>query len=117
MKLLKIGDNDALSLVEYHGTTSLPPYAILSHTWGADSEEVTYHDLVYGTSSAKSGYSKLEFCIYQARQDGLSYFWVDTCCIDKSSSAELQEAINSMFKWYRQASYVVKAFTGKAETH
>jgi hypothetical protein len=34
---------------------------------------------------------------------GLQYIWVDTCCIDKSSSAELLEAINSMFKWYQDA--------------
>jgi hypothetical protein len=56
-----------------------------------------------GTSEDKSGYKKVGFCAQQAADDGLQYFWVDSCCIDKSSSAELQEAINSMFHWYQNA--------------
>jgi hypothetical protein len=61
-----------------------PQYAILSHTW--EAEEVTFKDLLDGTSKYKAGYRKLQFC-------GEQVFWVDTCCIDKSSSAELAEAI------------------------
>ncbi|RQM05141.1 hypothetical protein DH86_00003147 [Scytalidium sp. 3C] len=57
-----------------------------------------------GTGRSKAGYQKIIFCEKQARTDGLRFFWVDTCCIDKSSSAELTEAINSMFRWYRNAS-------------
>jgi heterokaryon incompatibility protein (HET) len=56
-----------------------------------------------GTGKRKPGYDKIRFCGEQARRDGLQYFWIDTCCIDKSSSTELQEAINSMFRWYRDA--------------
>jgi len=56
-----------------------------------------------GTGKSKAGYDKIRFCGEQARRDGLQYFWVDTCCIDKSDSAELSEAINSMFRWYRNA--------------
>ena len=57
-----------------------------------------------GTAKSKvPGYNKIRFCGEQARRDGLQYFWIDTCCIDKSSSTELQEAINSMFRWYRDA--------------
>lgn len=82
---------------------NIPPYAILSHTWGRDGEEVTFKDLEDGTRKDKFGYEKLRFCGRQAKKDGLNYFWVDTCCIDKSSSAELTEAINSMFKWYRDS--------------
>jgi hypothetical protein len=81
----------------------IPPYAILSHTWGADTEEVTFKDLTDGTGKSKAGYNKIRFCGEQARCDDLQYIWVDTCCIDKSSSAELTEAINSMFRWYREA--------------
>ena len=81
----------------------IPPYAILSHTWGADTEEVTFEDLTDGTGKSKAGYNKIRFCGEQARRDDLQYIWVDTCCIDKSSSAELTEAINSMFRWYREA--------------
>jgi hypothetical protein len=102
MRLLRIEPNETFSLVEYFEKDK-PPYAILSHTWGADSEEVTYKDLVEGKSRLKNGYNKLKFCGKQAFLDGLEYFWVDSCCIDKASSAELQEAINSMFRWYRDA--------------
>jgi hypothetical protein len=82
---------------------TIPPYAILSHTWGADTQEVTFKDLTDSTGKSKAGYGKIRFCGEQAKRDGLQYFWVDTCSIDKSSSAELQEAINSMFRWYRNA--------------
>ncbi|KAK0723422.1 hypothetical protein B0T26DRAFT_801956 [Lasiosphaeria miniovina] len=80
---------------------NMPPYAILSHTWG--SEEVTYNDLVAGTGQDKAGYQKIESCAKQASSDGLDYFWVDTCCIDKTNSTELSAAINSMFRWYQNA--------------
>jgi hypothetical protein len=102
MRLLRLHGDDGFSLVEFLGH-SIPPYAILSHTWGPDNEEVTYRDMVYGTGQNKAGYCKIQFCGRQAAADGLQYFWVDTCCIDKSSSAELSEAINSMFYWYQKA--------------
>ena len=79
-----------------------PPYAILSHTWGRDDEEVTFQD-IQRNADPKKGHEKLRFCSEKAALDGLGYFWVDTCCIDKSSSAELTEAINSMFRWYQNA--------------
>lgn len=102
MRLLqRISDNE-FSLAEFFGD-NVPRYAILSHTWGADNEEVTFKDLVEGSGASKVGYLKLRFCGEQAARDDLRYFWVDTCCIDKSSSAELAEAINSMFRWYKEA--------------
>jgi Heterokaryon incompatibility protein (HET) len=102
MRLLRLEDNGDFSLVEYVGSY-IPRYAVLSHTWGADHEEVTFKDLTEGTGKNKAGYRKLAFCGKQAAKDGLQFFWVDTCCIDKSSSAELSEAINSMFRWYHDA--------------
>ena len=101
MRLLQIEEGN-FSLVERTGN-SIPPYAILSHTWGADKDEVTFRDLVDSTGGTKVGYNKIRFCAKQAAKDDLDYFWVDTCCIDKSSSAELSEAINSMFRWYHDA--------------
>ena len=101
MRLLQIEEGN-FSLVERTGN-SIPPYAILSHNWGADKDEVTFRDLVDGTGGTKVGYNKIRFCAKQAAKDDLDYFWVDTCCIDKSSSAELSEAINSMFRWYHEA--------------
>ncbi|KAF5870429.1 putative nb-arc and ankyrin domain protein [Botrytis fragariae] len=80
----------------------VPKYAILLHTWGID--EITFQDLVNGPGGDKAGHEKLLFCENMARQNGLEYFWIDTCCIDISSSVERKEAINSMFRWYQDAS-------------
>jgi hypothetical protein len=81
----------------------IPPYAVLSHTWGSDTDEVTFKDLIDGTGKDKAGYGKIQFCGDQARQDGLEYFWIDTCCINKTHYAELSQAIKSMFSWYHNA--------------
>ncbi|KAH8626005.1 hypothetical protein IG631_19884 [Alternaria alternata] len=103
MRLLhRLPGSSDFSLVERFGE-EIPPYAILSHTWGSDEDEVTFAGLRDTLVKKKTGYSKLTFCSHQAAQDKLEFFWVDTCCIDKSSSAELSEAINSMFKWYQKA--------------
>jgi hypothetical protein len=102
MRLARILDNGELSLEEHIGQ-DIPAYAILSHTWGRDEDEVTFRDLTEGTGQEKAGYRKLDFCRKQTSEAGLEFFWVDTCCIDKSSSAELSEAINSMFRWYQNA--------------
>jgi hypothetical protein len=101
MRLLEHNANGKFSLTEYFIGNNTPKYAILSHTWG--EEEVTFRDLIDDAGKNKAGYEKIRFCAKQAANDGLQYFWVDTCCIDKSSSAELQEAINSMFRWYQKA--------------
>ena len=102
MRLLQLDDGGRVSLVEFVGK-NIPRYAVLSHTWGPDHEEVTFKDLMDSTGSGKAGYRKIHFCTTQAARDGLQFSWVDTCCIDKSSSAELSEAINSMFRWYHDA--------------
>lgn len=99
MRLLEYNNDGEFSLTQFFD--DIPPYAILSHTWGL--EEVIFKDMADGNGTSKAGFDKIRFCGEQARRDGLQYFWVDTCCIDKSSSAELAEAINSMFRWYRDA--------------
>jgi uncharacterized protein YerC len=101
--LLERSNTGELSLTRNFVGGNIPPYAILSHTWGADAEEVTFRDLVEGTGKSKAGYNKIQFCEEQAHRDGLQFFWIDTCCINKSNSVELQEAINSMFHWYNNA--------------
>jgi hypothetical protein len=81
----------------------VPPYAILSHVWG--SGEVSFKDMEMSSPPLrKLGFDKILKSCQQARSIGLEYIWIDTCCIDKSSSAELSEAINSMFRWYQEAS-------------
>jgi hypothetical protein len=104
MRLLLRSSSGEFSLTkDLVGNAIIPPYAILSHTWGADDDEVTFEDLTNGTGEYKPGYEKIRFCWEQARQDDLQHFWVDTCCINKANFTELSEAINSMFRWYRNA--------------
>lgn len=78
-------------------------YAILSHTW--EKDELVYEDSIYGMEESKSKTSqdKVHIACEIAAQDNYEYVWIDTYCIDRRSSAELSEAINSMFAWYRDA--------------
>jgi hypothetical protein len=102
MRLLELKSNGDVSLTK-DLISNIPPYAILSHTWGDDGDEVTFKDLIDGSGKTKCGYDKIQFCVTQARNDQLQYVWIDTCCINKSDGAELSEAIISMFRWYRDA--------------
>lgn len=102
MRLLQRDDSGNYSLTADLSSDDVPPYAILSHTWGED--EVIFTDMAkLDDWHQKAGYHKIKFCADQAKQQGIKFFWVDTCCIDKSDGIELQRAINSMFRWYRNA--------------
>ncbi|KAI3332869.1 HET-domain-containing protein [Ustulina deusta] len=90
-----------------------PRYAILSHTWGVSSDEVTLQEFEATFSPnprtpidpilSKPGYCKIqEFCDEANRME-FDWVWVDTCCIDKTSSSELSEAINCMYRWYEKS--------------
>ncbi|KAI1171565.1 heterokaryon incompatibility protein-domain-containing protein [Nemania sp. FL0916] len=79
---------------------NVPPYAILSHTWGEG--EISFEDMERGRGLELKDH-KIIKCCEQAQRDYLEYVWIDTCCIDKRSSAELSEAINSMYRWYSRA--------------
>lgn len=103
MWLLQVTATGGYSLVEFTDLDTTPNYAILSHTWGLESQEVTFADIMNGLGRSKTGYQKLQFCAEQAAKDGLSFFWIDTCCINKASSAEISEAILSMFRWFQNA--------------
>lgn len=81
--------------------SQLPKYAILSHRWG--DEEMTLQDFQKGKKQDSQGYVKIMRCCDLAYSRGYQWIWIDTCCIDKKSSAELSEAINSMYRWYRRA--------------
>ena len=87
--------------------SSLPSYAILSHTWYPSPEdEVTFQDFTLLPThelEKKKGYAKIKQTCQRAKKSGIKWAWVDTCCIDKTSSAELTEAINSMWMWYKGA--------------
>ncbi|KAK0714449.1 heterokaryon incompatibility protein-domain-containing protein [Apiosordaria backusii] len=121
MRLLR---TDKIQLVEVY-SSDVEPYAILSHTWG--EEEVLFQDIQHPELAdcnwndspenvdvdhlpptarlcfRKKGFQKVRNAALLARRQGFSFIWIDTCCIDKSSSAELSEAINSMFQWYKNA--------------
>ncbi|KAL8725864.1 MAG: hypothetical protein Q9166_007085 [cf. Caloplaca sp. 2 TL-2023] len=110
MRLLNV---KTFELEEFHA--DIPPYATLSHQWGSISEEVRFESLQAAAPEIHSfvqngiatdqvnGISKIAGCCRQAKKDKVAYVWVDTCCIDKKSSTELSEAINSMFNWYAES--------------
>ncbi|KAL8955751.1 MAG: hypothetical protein Q9193_006510, partial [Seirophora villosa] len=80
---------------------AIPKYAILSHRWGSD--EASFKDFEKGIQHTRSGFGKIRGFCNLALESQYDWAWVDTCCIDKSSSAELTEAINSMYRWYKNA--------------
>jgi hypothetical protein len=101
MHLLNAKTLELRSFKEHY--TSLK-YAILSHTW--DDDEILFDDISHGGDKIphhKAAFSKVVGSCKQALLEGLEYIWIDTCCVDKSSSAELSYAINSMFKWYQHS--------------
>jgi hypothetical protein len=103
MRLLQRQFDGSFELIEFVGKDIVPPYAILSHTWGPTKDEITFQELNVGSGTAKPGYRKLNFCADRAAHDDLKFFWIDTCCIDKTNSTELQEAVNCMFRWYKDS--------------
>ncbi|KAF6831344.1 HET domain-containing protein, partial [Colletotrichum musicola] len=110
---MRVLDTDTIEIISFH---DLPPkpYVILSHTWGDD--EVSFQEMMAANGGGdstnqmrarivtKQGFKKIwETCI-KAKEDGFSYAWIDTYCIDKQSSSELSESINSMYRWYQESS-------------
>ena len=97
---MRLLNTKSLQLNDFSGFNT-PPYVILSHTWG--EQEVLFDDIQKGTAASRQGYGKITGCCTKAAEDGFDWVWIDTCCIDKSSSAELSEAINSMYRWYQRS--------------
>lgn len=97
--------------LKFFSDDQIPPYAILSHTW--EDDEATYQDVSNhpGPRRASKGWAKVQKCCQVATSLELEYVWIDTCCIDKTSSAELSEAINSMFRWYERAHICIAFLT------
>jgi hypothetical protein len=81
-------------------------YVVLSHRWGR--EEVSFEDMADPSRARrKAGFVKIQMTCQKAREKGIPYVWIDTCCIDKTSSTALGEAINSMFRWYQLSSICI----------
>jgi ankyrin repeat protein len=87
--------------LEEFGGNKIPLYAILSHTWG--EKEITFQDIKGHNAEKQVEYEKVRNTCDMAAAHGFDYIWIDTCCIDKTSSAELSEAINSMYRWYQDS--------------
>ncbi|KAH9833945.1 Vegetative incompatibility protein HET-E-1 [Teratosphaeria destructans] len=109
MRLLKTGPyipgQEKLEIIQIWGKDVPSDYAILSHRWSRNpDDEVLLQDVQNGTSHTKPAFQKVMKAIERARiADGYQWLWIDTCCIDKSSSVELSEAINSMYTYYKNA--------------
>lgn len=89
-----------LQLEEFFDS-DIPKYAILSHRW--DAKELSFQEFQNSKRKSGTGFSKINKFCSLAKREGFEWAWVDTCCIDKKSSAELSEAINSMYRWYQDA--------------
>jgi len=105
MRVLNV-HNRRLEHIHPHGD-SPPKYAILSHRWEKDiRDEVLFEDLINSTSNddisktleKKRGYAKVVGACIQALKFGFDHVWIDSCCINQASSAELSESINSMYR-------------------
>jgi Heterokaryon incompatibility protein (HET) len=104
---MRLLNTQTLELKSFIGN-QVPDYVILSHTWG--QEEITFEDITKRPLTSGStpdgqngGFAKILGTCQQAVRHGYEWVWIDSCCIDKSSSSELQEAINSMWAWYKNA--------------
>jgi hypothetical protein len=106
---MRLIETATLRLVDYPNEAELPPYAALSHTWRR--QEVSFREMgdlrLREEIRVKDGFAKISGFCKVAAVKGLRYGWVDTCCIDKASSAELSEAINSMYRWYERATVCI----------
>ena len=97
---MRLLETSTLELEEFFDA-DIPIYAILSHRWGEN--EVNFKQMLKRTAPPGPGLEKLQKCCSLADSRGFRCVWIDTCCIDRRSSSELTEAINSMYKWYRNA--------------
>ncbi|KAK5674004.1 hypothetical protein LTS10_013242 [Elasticomyces elasticus] len=114
MRLLNVG---SLEFAEFQDDDR-PPYVAASHRWLGDGE-ATFQDIRDRRNTSGDGYQKVgAFAAYvREHLSPIQWLWVDTCCINRDSAAELSEAINSMFGWYRSAkvclAYLVDVKTGE----
>jgi len=109
MRLITFFDDGDYCLTSF-SPENTPFYGILSHKWGAAGDEITYEEIMDGkrrsiteSDQGRLGFQKLQFCQHRAAEEGLRYFWIDTCCINKQDQFELSYALNSMFHWYNKA--------------
>ncbi|PSR99070.1 hypothetical protein BD289DRAFT_424525 [Coniella lustricola] len=104
---MRLLNTATLEVEEFFEIDSVPAYVILSHVWGQGRDEVTFQEMQLSPRPAslvlRPGYQKIVNLCNRAAEKGFKWAWIDTCCIDKTNSTELTEALNSMFQWYRSA--------------
>ena len=89
---MRLLNTSTRQLTNFVSDDAVPPYAILSHTWGED--EVLFDDMPISGVESKKGYQKIKYACDQARVDEISWIWVDTWvpCLKKSLSFSLPQA-------------------------
>ena len=92
---------ETISVHDFQEPQATPEYAILSHRWR--DQDISFQDIHSGSGLGKRGYAKVLGACAQAAKDGYGWLWIDTCCIDRTSSSELSDAISSNFAWYQKA--------------
>ncbi|KAK7440030.1 hypothetical protein VKT23_017281 [Stygiomarasmius scandens] len=97
-------DTLTLKLVKFNDDSTVPPYAILSHRWISE-KEVVYAEYFQPRkeTSFKSGYQKIRAACRKARQDGIRYIWIDTCCIRQGDHGDVAANVTSMYAYYQNA--------------
>ncbi|OTA55160.1 HET-domain-containing protein [Hypoxylon sp. EC38] len=106
MHLLDVNTRRLKKYVEEKNGKICEKYGILSHRWFARDDEILFQDIESADHTLlrkREGFFKLVKCCEQAKRDDLGYVWIDSCCINRSDSTELQESINSMYRWYENA--------------
>lgn len=100
---MRLLDVKTRTFTEFY-SPNIPKYAIASHRWVAGAE-IMLNNVQEGKKTNSDGYRKVKGFAEYARLhlQNVNWPWIDTCCIDQMSSTELSEAINSMFRWYRDA--------------
>ncbi|KAF2161449.1 hypothetical protein M409DRAFT_37552, partial [Zasmidium cellare ATCC 36951] len=97
---MRLLHTSALRFAEFNDGDT-PPYAVLSHRW--KDGELSHDDFLHGRRKDSQGHHKVVEACRLAKSRSRDYIWIDSICIDKKSSAELSEAINAMFAWYKAA--------------
>lgn len=106
---MRLLNTTTIELCEFDDNERPKKYAVLSHRWEKE-EEISLQDLPKRSCRKRKGYRKISECCRIARAQNIEYVWIDTCCIDKKSSAELSEAINSMYE-FRESVWFKRGWT------
>lgn len=98
---MRLINTASLELEDFWDDRAVPKYAILSHTWG--DQEVGFHDMLNRKPYDDKRWYKIYSACKRAAEIPLQWLWIDAICIDRTSTKDVSNAINSMFEWYKNA--------------